>query len=155
MVIPSESNTKPSETKESSKNSPKGVKKRKSKSVKGANRIKFSPPSIQERRATVAKRKIEKVKITQVSATRIDLLVSLVLIQLEGAGVECGRHSRNKVDVLFGLTPERISFRSVCRLSEHTLHETPQGVTPKEVLCVNSIVLLRLGECKSAGFCNC
>ena len=31
-------------------------------------------------------------------------------ISVKDAGVECGHHSRNKVDVLFGLTPERIIF---------------------------------------------
>ena len=56
MVIPSESNTKPSEEiKKSNKIRQKESKKYES--VNEANQIKSSPPSIQERRATVAKRK--------------------------------------------------------------------------------------------------
>ena len=46
---------------------------------------------------------------------RLALLVNILCsifspIPVKDAGVECGRHSRNKVDVLFGLTPERIIF---------------------------------------------
>ena len=54
---------------------------------------------------------------------RLALLVNILCsifspISVKDVGVECGRHSRNKVDMLFGLTPERIIFQSVSRRSE-------------------------------------